>query len=64
MATLSATATWRATLVSAEPAPARSRGSTSMTAAVAAGIATPIAAPWIANSTPSTQIGLAVPSVA
>src|ERR1039458_6503930 len=36
MATLSATATWRAVLVSAEPAPARSRGSTSLTAEAAA----------------------------
>ncbi len=64
MATLSATATWRAVLVSADPAPARSRGSTSITAAVAAGMLTPIAAPWMPNSTPSSQIGLAVPRVA
>ena len=64
MATLSATATWREMLVSAEPAPARSRGSTSMTAAVAAGMLMPMAAPWMANSTPITQIGEAVPRVA
>jgi hypothetical protein len=64
MATLSATATWRETLVSEDPAPARSRGTTSMTEAVAAGITIPMAAPWMANSTPMIQIGESVPRVA
>ena len=57
-ATLSATATWRAVLVSAEPAPARSRGSASMTLKVAAGTARPSPAPWTMNSTATTQTGV------
>ena len=61
-ATPSATPTWRAVLVSAEPAPARSRGSTSMTAEVAAGMVTPMPAPCTKNSRPSSQAGDAVPS--
>jgi hypothetical protein len=56
-ATLSATATWRAVLVSADPAPARSRGSASITLEVAAGIARPRPEPWTKNSTATIQIG-------
>src|SRR3984957_15506681 len=46
-ATLSATATWRAVLDRADPAPARSRGRACMMLAVAAGMATPSPAPWM-----------------
>ena len=50
--------TWRAVLVSAEPAPARSLGTTDMTASVAGGMTMPIPAPWTKNITASTQIGV------
>ena len=61
-ATPSAPATWRAVLVSAEPEPARSRGTTDMTASVAGGITLPMPAPCTKKITPSTQIGVLVPS--
>ena len=49
-------------LVSAEPEPARSLGTTDMTASVAGGITLPMPAPCTKKITPSTQIGVLVPS--
>src|SRR6202012_5321739 len=56
-ATLSATATWRAVLVSADPAPARPRGNAAMVLEGAGGSARPSREPWTKNMTATIQIG-------
>ena len=49
-------------LVSAEPAPARSLGTTDITASVEGGMTRPIPAPWMKNAMASTQMGVLMAS--